>query len=341
MWMTASPVRLARIHIETLLELLPRVVDGDVDGVHDARVLTRRVRELLPLTHEWHNQKAADALTARFRLIGRALGRVRDADVRLAMLRHLEGHIPDAAPSLVVVRQASERDRLGRIRELIKGFERLGVGQSLKESILELSDRRFPPVVGRAWRRQLRRTLTERALGASEAIQHATGVYFPNRLHKARIALRKLRYSAEIGELTGVDGLSDAIRDLKKSQDVLGKLHDRQMLVDELPGWVRPDRPPLDATQIRIVTQMLEAECQDLHARYLTRRPRLVEICNDARRVFDRGPVAAAAPKLAASALALTSAVYAWQRLRAEGSHTNSREVSLRIPIDVPSASTR
>lgn len=205
MWMAASPVRLARIHIETLLELLPRVVDGDVDGVHDARVLTRRVRELLPLTREWHSQKAADALTARFRRIGRALGRVRDADVRLAMLRHLEGHIPDAAPSLVVVRQASERDRLGRIREPIKRFERLEVG----------------------------------------------------------------------------------------------------------------------------------------HARYLTRRPRLVEICDHARRELDRGPVAAAAPKLAASALARTSAVYAWQRLRAEGSHPNSREVSLRIPIDVPSTSTR
>ena len=81
-------------------------------GVHDARIATRRIREVLPLTIEWQRHVADDDLYRRFRRVGRALGGVRDADVRLSLLKRLESRIPGSAPSLVVV-SGSARNRRG------------------------------------------------------------------------------------------------------------------------------------------------------------------------------------------------------------------------------------
>src|SRR5437899_914995 len=50
-------------------------VRRDVDGVHDARVVTRRIREVLPLTREWYQPIVVDDLFERFKRIGRSLGR--------------------------------------------------------------------------------------------------------------------------------------------------------------------------------------------------------------------------------------------------------------------------
>src|SRR6185436_17783847 len=83
-------------------------------------------------------------------------------------------------------------------------------------------------------RRQLRQLMAERAHAAAAAVAHATGVYFPNRVHAARIAIKKCRYAAEIAAETGIFVDGSLIRDLKKAQDVLGNLHDRQTLIDEL-----------------------------------------------------------------------------------------------------------
>ena len=80
-----TPETILQSQTEALLAQLPSVLDGDADGVHDARVATRRIRAVLPLTLEWH-RRDIDELSARFRRIGRVLGRVRDHDVRIALV---------------------------------------------------------------------------------------------------------------------------------------------------------------------------------------------------------------------------------------------------------------
>ena len=99
-------------------------IDGDVEAVHQARVATRRCRELLPLTVEWRRRQDVDELASRFRALGGAFGRVRDTDVRIDLIRQLESRMPQASPSLVVLRQSLERRRTGEIRGLIKELER-------------------------------------------------------------------------------------------------------------------------------------------------------------------------------------------------------------------------
>src|SRR5437762_5180988 len=195
MFQTATPIGILKSQVDDLLQQLPRVLDGDVEGVHDARVATRRIREVLPLTEEWYRRNGADDLFGRFRRIGRSLGRVRDADVRIALLRHVEARIPSAAASLMAVRQEREGERLLLMRKLIKRFERLEVERVLHEITHAFAHRMRPwTSLAGQWRHELRRMVVERADAAHESVRHASGVYFPNRTHTTRVALKKLRY---------------------------------------------------------------------------------------------------------------------------------------------------
>ena len=279
MLMPETPLTLFHSRLATLSGQLAGVLDGRADSVHDARVATRRIRELLPLLAE--SQRAADDLARRFRRMGRALGSVRNADVNVDMLASLEGRVPHAAPALVVLRQDHERARLELMRQLIKTFEKLDVEAMVRApgqsgSRAGLAGWRLHSRI--TWQRALRTTLDTRGRACVEAVRHATGVYFPNRVHGARIAIKKLRYALEIAEDTGHDRGGDALADLKRAQHVLGELHDRQALLDEFAALDLTQQPAGSADQIRLVAQVVAAEIRTLHAGYLSQRARIVEI---------------------------------------------------------------
>ena len=235
---------------------------------------------------EGDSSSPADEFRSRIRKLARALGRVRDADVRIELLTALEARIPHAAPWLVTVRQEQERSRLHLTRLLIKRLERSGI-DGMIERIAGAHPSRIQRVLSQAsttgrWRRDLAETVAARAAVAAAAIDHATGVYFPKRVHAARIALKKLRYGLETVNETGLGNLEEPLRDLKKSQDVLGDLQDRHTLIEDLAPVERGDRTQPDPF-VTLVRQVLEAETEKLHARYLARRERLMEICRDAQ----------------------------------------------------------
>ena len=97
-----TPPRLFRTQIHTLRQTLPGVLDGLDSSIHDARIATRRIREVLPLLGDRKRRKHIADLYSRFKRLGKSLGRVRDVDVSVALLASLETRMPHAAPSLVV-----------------------------------------------------------------------------------------------------------------------------------------------------------------------------------------------------------------------------------------------
>ena len=305
-----TPHRLFRTQIHTLRETLPGVLDGMESSIHDARIATRRIRELLPLLADAKRRKALDDVYTRFKRLGRSLGRVRDADVRVTLLATLEARMPHAAPALVVLRQQREQERLELLRKLIRRLERLEAVrmiEMLAEHRLSLGGAISAGVAsGRTWRRDLRYTVRERAGATAAAIEHATGVYFPDRAHAARIAIKKMRYALEIAHELGGDRAA-AIRELKKAQDVLGELHDRQELVDHLTS-TNPANEAEIVNQVSLVKQVIDVENHALHARYLARRRAILDICLDERRPRHRAP---ARSLVAAGALAITSSLVA------------------------------
>jgi len=181
------------------------------------------------------------------------------------------------------------------------------------------------------WPGQLRRTIGERAAAARESVHHATGVYFPKRSHAARVALKKLRYALEIACAAGAGhATSDSLRDLKNTQDILGDLHDRHVLVTDLPTKATPELPEIDRSHIALVAKVVDAECRDLHARFVRRRPQVLQICDRFERTRERRrlPIVPAA-----AALMISSAFYVWRRTRPAEPRARDHGVSIRIPI--------
>jgi CHAD domain-containing protein len=293
-----TPSTLLHAQLTRLDAVLPFVLDGRPAGIHDARIATRRIRELLPLVGDGRPSVSASELARRFRRLGRSLGRVRDADVQIVLLSTLEQRIPHAAPTLVVVRQQRERERLELMRKVIKRLERLEA-IALVRSLRAARSRWAVLHAPGHWRRELAYIVAGRSDAARRAIEHATGVYFPKRTHAARIAIKKLRYALEIvHEIGPSDRSAEALRDLKKTQDVLGDLHDRQELIDGLSSTAGHGLSQNDDGQVALIRQVVEAEAHQLHARYLERRQRLVAICDDA--VATRWPPRAALPAVPA-----------------------------------------
>ena len=88
----------------------------------------------------------------------------------------------------------------------------------------------------RAWRWALDARVSRRALALRQAIDKAGSVYLAERLHAARIALKKLRYGLELDvEARGLKSTKE-LRTLKRVQEVLGRLHDHQVLIDHVRG---------------------------------------------------------------------------------------------------------
>ena len=71
---------------------------------------------------------------------------------------------------------------------------------------------------------------------ATAAMREAGAVYLPERLHAVRIALKKLRYAVELAaEIAGAARNAPApAAALKRAQELLGRMHDLQVLIDRV-----------------------------------------------------------------------------------------------------------
>lgn len=304
----STPAALIDNQLYIVRTCLPRLRDGDATSIHDARVASRRIRELLrfarpPIGDQWREQ---------FRTMGRALGRVRNVDVSLDLLQDLESRLPSAAPALVTLRHRQRDERLRRVRGLIKRLERLDAERFVDDLIANSRHSGRGLLQGsasRIWRRALEKLIVARGESATEALVHSAGVYFPNRIHATRIALKKLRYSMEVANEIGAARYANSLRELRKGQQVLGELHDRQELLNEISNLGADD----SHAALGLAQQLIDAEIDDYHRRYLGRRERLFEIARDAQ--APRRSHVWHLPSLAvASAVAMSSGAYVMQR---------------------------
>ncbi len=91
-------------------------------------------------------------------------------------------------------------------------------------------DRARRSATGEPWRRALGTRLLQRSKRLIAAMDEAGHMYSPERLHSVRIAVKKLRYGLELAADSGVKVATPQVRTMKRVQDVLGKLHDLQVL---------------------------------------------------------------------------------------------------------------
>ncbi len=156
------------------------------------------------------------------------------------------------------------------------------------------------------WRVPLRERIASHARAVADAVEHGSGVYFPNRSHATRIAAKKLRYSVELATVTGLWRPPRLLRDLKRIQATLGDLHDAQILLDRLADLVpRDDVAKRDRA---VLASALRADIDGYHKEYLTKRERLRAICDACTRFAGEATEKAwkpSRPLVAASAVAV------------------------------------
>jgi len=137
------------------------------------------------------------------------------------------------------------------------------------------------PAAGRGWTWAADARVARRAATLRSAIADAGAVYLPERLHVVRIAVKKLRYALEVTADVAAIKVTPDIRELRRVQETLGRLHDLQVLIDRI-RQVQASLTPPDLTVWRDLDTLvaaLEDDCRRLHGRYMRDRDRLVEIC--------------------------------------------------------------
>jgi CHAD domain-containing protein len=247
---------------------------GEVAGVHQARVASRRLREILPVAAWAGPRDLAGRARTEVRRVTQVLGPVRELDVtrgylddaaarhawQLPVVEHLrEGLARDRrerqTAATAARRQESTKQRLRDVRQVVRGLAAAGNRA--------------------AWAQRLERRRTQRAKALGASLDDLGTLYVPARLHAVRIATKKLRYSLEADRAISGAAVTTDIRTLESAQETLGHLHDLQILQDRLHRAGREAGVTRAlVAQLRRMSAELEGECRLLHAQVLARAAR-------------------------------------------------------------------
>ena len=274
--------------VRALLRHLRPTTEGAVEPLHQCRVATRRLRELLPLCDAELSAPVASRARKRVRALGGALGAVRELDVALGLIDELErtGRAQPAAASRLRQRVREERDRQReRMRVRLKPANLRKVARDVTEVLKAIGMRDATD----AWALVLAHRLSERADRLRDAVAEAGPMYVSERVHEARIAAKKLRYALELAEETGEADTADAVARLKKLQDTLGRLHDVEILQGLLRSIDLPaHRDEPWAEELPALDRDLTGECRRLHGDFVALQSELVDVARMARRQATR-----------------------------------------------------
>jgi CHAD domain-containing protein len=286
---------LIRQRLRALEKNLPAAAKGNPAALHQARVASRRIREALPLVSPGGRAKR---LERQVRKITQALGPVRDLDVALQILDDIEKSGGASRAAVTRLRQTVERERQLLRADMKRRLERCDLDKLRKRALGAARRsggakalRRDPQRLVRAQQRAARRAERLRA-----AIETATGIYLPDRLHEVRIAVKKLRYALELVRELSSSRATAKLRTLKNTQDLLGRMRDLEVLIARTRGVQgAPGAPNLKLSgELDRLVRRFENECRQLHGHYMSSRQSLLSICDHAVAAAESTPSAAA-----------------------------------------------
>jgi CHAD domain-containing protein len=271
---------LLKQRLTTMLDAMPAAQSGDTRSVHQARVATRRLREALPVLRSSVNATALTRVRRQVRKMTRALGPVRELDVSLAHLDELAKKDLVSARALSRVRNALARERASKRREMLATITP-GRLERLREGLGQVSTGPEKPQPAGTLE-DARRQVVKRARRLTETIDHAGGLYLPDRLHAVRVAAKKLRYAMEIERELRRSRATARVTQLKRLQDLLGRMHDFEVLIDRT-RQVQTEHAGSDRNltlELDTLVRALEAECRRDHATYMRRRASILKLCD-------------------------------------------------------------
>jgi CHAD domain-containing protein len=287
---------LIRQRLSVLTRTLPSARNGNADAIHQARVATRRVRAALPLVTRGSKGRKLTKAVSR---LTRALGRVRELDVALLNLDEFASDASVQTEGLDLLRTIITEERERLFADMALRIERVDLEKLQRKALAAAQrpvDRDGPAQSDPKRLRAVIKRSVRRALSLQAAIDNAGGIYLPDRLHQVRIAVKKLRYVLEIARDLSRSRASARIRTLKSAQDLLGRMHDLEMLIMRIRALQGSDRAPTlkGSAELDRLVRRLEMECRQLHVRYMAFKKKLLELCDYVTSADDRRPASAA-----------------------------------------------
>ena len=235
---------------------------GDPKAIHRARVATRRLREALAVAGAALGGDAT-ALRREFRAITAALGPVRELDVSRKLLLDLADASSWPADAVTRVEQHALKERtkaIARLQDVLDGDDAKALTRRVRSAargVKDMADSSLSAVIASRYARRLREF--------NRALQEAGTVYAGDRLHRVRIAAKKLRYLIEFGDTAN----EEALRRLKRLQKILGRLHDAQMVQHHIDEAAVAESVLGLHRSLRHMSRDLEAECRAFHGKAL------------------------------------------------------------------------
>lgn len=237
-----------RVRFDEVIELRRAALEfSDIEGVHAMRVATRRLRsalrDFLPLLKKRPIQKVRKKLKA----IADALGAVRDQDVAILALEHLQA----AAEIDQINEQIKEGiEILLAERRSVREMAQANLIQTINIDDLMKLQADFSAALEKAVRKNKRSRVVTFNEAGREAVTDSLRelrdlgacVYEPfnvEKLHEMRIAAKRLRYAVELFTACWGERIAPFAVEIAEMQSFLGEVHDCDVWLESLSERMR------------------------------------------------------------------------------------------------------
>jgi len=213
---------------------------GDVDGVHDMRVGSKRLREALRVFRPVLPERYRGTLLPFAEELNDALGLVREHDVLIQQFERIMARDPRATPLARLVAQL-KRERVRRHRQFLTALDELhgrGMVNTYEAAMRALA---AAPAQGMTLLEFAASAINERLVPVLDNMEI---VHFPvdgASFHRQRIRVKKLKYALEL--FVGIlPGETEIVYDhLGELQELMGEVHDVEVEGELLRAWEKTE----------------------------------------------------------------------------------------------------
>jgi CHAD domain-containing protein len=223
-------LKLARIRLKKCVSIAPRLlVDDDPKDIHDLRVSSRRLQQLIGLLFPKRRPGKSRKVLRSLRTVRRDWSVCRNLDVNLDLLRE----------KLESVQTDVNRDAWYHVRKYISDLRAQEFAAASKRlrrldllGLIDKTQRLLKAVQGEnAQELTLVDSFANTLARWYQALAQAKGSKDPEQLHELRISGKRLRYRFEVFAELGDGAAKSHVKSLKALQDELGRWHDRHVLL--------------------------------------------------------------------------------------------------------------
>lgn len=214
----------------------------DPEGVHDMRVLSRRLRSAMNDFRRYFRKGSLPR--PKLRVIADKLGDVRDEDVALMALKEFATQTKGKAEGIQLIAAQRKEQRKKARAELRQALTETAVAEFQKDFLARLETIVIAVPSAQRSPQTAPESLSFRALGvqvirqrAKDLVTAGSCLYLPYEVknhHEMRILAKRLRYSIELFSVCWGEELAACAREVGQLQTSLGELHDCDVWMAEL-----------------------------------------------------------------------------------------------------------